>query len=169
MKTQTRDLKLLHVKVPRLTSKMVRIGADLPRLTCEKATLIEVVESVEIAAPVAPAIIEREPERTAGKGPVSRKDAPVAPVAIEQKPEPATKGLRDVSVKVIPTPKKRHSRTEEVAVEPVVPDEPRPLKVIRRRREEEPKVFETTARLFPKAMLEGVKSPPDQNGESLSK
>jgi len=51
----------------------------------------------------------------------------------------------------------------------VVPDEPRPLKVIRRRREEEPKVFETAAKLFPKAMLEGVKVTTDQNGENLSK
>jgi len=86
------------------------------------------------------------------------------PVEAAPLPEPAQIPASQVTIKVIPTPKKRHSRTPEIDVEPLVPQEPKPLKVIRRRAAQEPKVFETEARLFPEAMLEGVKSLNEQEG-----
>lgn len=59
----------------------------------------------------------------------------------------------DVIVKVLPTPVKRHRSPKiELASQPA-----KPLKVIRRRREEAPKVFETASKDFPKSMLEGIK------------
>jgi hypothetical protein len=60
-------------------------------------------------------------------------------------------------VTVIPTPRKPRVRTPRLEVEEAasVPVN-KPLKVIRRRREETPKVFETTAKSFPRAMLEGI-------------
>ncbi len=49
---------------------------------------------------------------------------------------------------------KRHRSPKiELATQPA-----KPLKVIRRRREEAPIVFETASKDFPKAMLEGIKS-----------
>jgi hypothetical protein len=59
----------------------------------------------------------------------------------------------EVIVKVLPTPVKRHRSPKiELASQPA-----KPLKVIRRRREEAPKVFETASKDFPKSMLEGIK------------
>jgi len=110
MKTQSRDLKLLKVRVPRLTSKMVRIGADLPRLRCDKTSFMEVVEPVELLDPVAPQITRQEPERVSEIGSLPKKDDSVALVTAELEPEPPAKDLRDVAVKVIPTPRKRNSR-----------------------------------------------------------
>ncbi|MEJ2715824.1 MAG: hypothetical protein P8182_01595 [Deltaproteobacteria bacterium] len=53
------------------------------------------------------------------------------------------------------------------ALEPEAPPgpPPKPLKVIRRRRAEEPKVFETIPKAFPRAMLEGIKVTPTDKGE----
>ncbi|MBI5571934.1 MAG: hypothetical protein HY914_18470 [Desulfomonile tiedjei] len=62
-----------------------------------------------------------------------------------------------VAVKVIPTPRKRETKQAEAVVQPP-PELPatRPLKVIRKRREEAPKVFETIATSVPQAMLAGI-------------
>ena len=62
---------------------MVRIGADFPRLACEKATCLDVVEPVELASPVVPMIMQPEPERIAEKSPLPGREAPAAPVAAE--------------------------------------------------------------------------------------
>lgn len=55
-------------------------------------------------------------------------------------------------------------------VRPKVPDiaqePPKPLKVIRRRREEAPKVFETPPRTVPIAMLEGISLESDEDGST---
>ncbi len=62
--------------------------------------------------------------------------------------------IPDVNVQIVPTPvKKTRSPKIELAVNTA-----KPLKVIRRRREEAPKIFETASRDFPKSMLEGIKS-----------
>ncbi len=59
----------------------------------------------------------------------------------------------EIIVKLLPTPVKRHRSPKiELASQPA-----KPLKVIRRRREEAPKVFETASKDFPKSMLEGIK------------
>lgn len=70
----------------------------------------------------------------------------------------------DVIVKVLPTPVKRHRSPKiELASQPA-----RPLKVIRRRREEAPKVFETASKDFPKSMLEGIKASYEEETDSQS-
>jgi len=47
--------------------------------------------------------------------------------------------------------------TERVKEQASMPLTPKPLKVIRRRGEETPKIFETVPKIFPNAILEGIK------------
>lgn len=68
----------------------------------------------------------------------------------------------DVVVKVLPTPRKRERKPPKSEVLQPVDPTPKPLKVIRRRREEEPKVFETQPKTLPDAMLEGSKVVSDE-------
>jgi len=71
-----------------------------------------------------------------------------------------------VQVKVIPTPKKRGPRSVALAEEPNTPPVTKPLKVIRKRREEAPKIFETAPKPVPQAMLEGIKTS-QENGDQI--
>jgi hypothetical protein len=52
------------------------------------------------------------------------------------------------------------SAEDETTAPPIA----KPLKVIRKRREQAPKVFETAPKPVPQAMLEGIKKP-QENGE----
>jgi hypothetical protein len=90
-------------------------------------------------------VMESKPEREPERGPVPSS--------------------REVKVTVLPTPKKRQRKIVEPKEETAALPPSRPLKVIRRRREEEPKVFETPAKTFPQVLLEGVKSSPTESGE----
>ena len=77
-----------------------------------------------------------------------------APEHVIPKIEDEEAKIPDVNVQIVPTPvKKPRSAKIELAVSTA-----KPLKVIRRRREEAPKIFETTSKDFPKSMLEGIKS-----------
>ena len=61
--------------------------------------------------------------------------------------------IPEVTVQALPMPtRKRRSAKVDIA-----PKSAKPLKVIRRRREEAPKVFETAPKDYPKSMLEGIK------------
>ena len=77
----------------------------------------------------------------------------------------AIHGAQEVKVTFLPTPKKRQRKVEESNNEEETPQQSRPLKVIRRRKQEEPKVFETPPKTFPTVLLEGVKSPTTESGE----
>ncbi len=68
-------------------------------------------------------------------------------------------------VKVLPTREKRTRKRPEMEVAPVIAAVPKPLKVIRRRKQEEPKVFETAPRTVPRAMLEGINESTDAETE----
>lgn len=140
LKAEAMSVGVHKMRIPRLSNIRIRLGGKLPRAISAKTTCVEEEQPQEIAAPQAQSIeVVPEPE--------------VVPVPPPQ-----------VTVKVIPTPKKRHTRVPEIEIEPLVPQEPKPLKVIRRRAAQEPKVFETEARLFPEAMLEGVKPVREQEG-----
>jgi hypothetical protein len=95
------------------------------------------------------------------------KEEPPIPV-VELKPsEPeAPEASADVKIQVVPTPRKRQPRIPEPQVESAVSATPKPIKVIRRRAEEAPKVFETAPKTVPKAMMEGVKLLMDEEGEN---
>ncbi|MBI5250811.1 MAG: hypothetical protein HY912_15075 [Desulfomonile tiedjei] len=96
--------------------------------------------------------------------PAQKLELDVAPHEIPQEiasPEPVIQAIEDmevrspdVSVQVVPTPvKRRRAPKIELAPKPA-----KPLKIIRRRREEAPKVFETSPKNFPKSMLQGIKA-----------
>jgi hypothetical protein len=91
--------------------------------------------------------------------PVPEMTAPTEEDTPEVKPaEKVTREVREVVVRVLATPKKRGPRVPKVEPAPAPPPEPKPLKVIRRRREEEPKVFETFARAYGDPMFRGFKA-----------
>jgi hypothetical protein len=105
-----------------------------------------------------------KPKRTAPKPPKA-DDVLSEPIKLETLAERALEPERParpeipahVAVKVIPTPRKRETKQAEAVVQPP-PELPttRPLKVIRKRREEAPKIFETIATTVPQAMLAGI-------------
>jgi hypothetical protein len=108
--------------------------------------------------------VEEEPSVDLGLAPEQ--------VSIEAKTEPVIPRIEDtkvkipeVSVQVVPTPaKKRRSSKVEL-----VPKYAKPLKVIRRRREEAPKIFETAPKDYPKSILEGIKVGYDEERDNPPK
>lgn len=75
--------------------------------------------------------------------------------------QPPVEKPLEVPVRVIPPRQKRQRRAPKVE-EAVAPSPaPKPLKVIRRRKEEAPKVFETPPREFPDAIFSGFRLRPD--------
>jgi hypothetical protein len=70
-----------------------------------------------------------------------------------------------VVAKVSTTRAESLKKPPTTVVTTAAPPPPKPLKVIRRRKAEEPKVFETPPRSFPKAMLEGISSALEETGE----
>jgi hypothetical protein len=129
----------VKLKIPRLDNRKVRVGGRIPSLL--KATAL-LPKTVTVQEPVEsePHVIEQSLE------------------AIEITALP-----KHVPVKVIPTPATRRTRLPKAEMEPAEPS--KPLKVIRRRREQAPKVFETPSGTFPKAMLEGISAESDESGE----
>jgi hypothetical protein len=129
---------LSNYKVPNLVHRKVKAEGRVPRIL--------VLRSRSVA-------IEQEPE------PVEPPSSELLTVGEEQAPRPAT--VEELPAKhvvtVVPTPRKTRARIPKQEEEKAAPvAAPKPLKVIRRRREESPKVFETIPKSFPKAMLEGV-------------
>lgn len=128
---------LSNSKIPKLTSKIVRVGGRVPKTLVLKSRSAEIVEEQELAQQPLPTPL-----------PVVEEQARPAPIE-----EPPAKHV----VTVIPTPRRTRARApkpEEKEAAPIAA--PKPLKVIRRRREESPKVFETVAKSLPRAMLEGI-------------
>ena len=116
--------------------------------------------------------LDRITVRVTGTFPLIRAPRPEPPSATEEHsftpriepaavPPPIVKKTPSVAkaiVKVIPAKEKRTRRKPEIEAAPVVAEAPKPLKVIRRRKEEAPNVFETGPRTVPRAMLEGIDS-----------
>jgi hypothetical protein len=72
----------------------------------------------------------------------------------------------EVVVTVVPTPRKRQTNSPRPEPESAVSSGPKLVKVIRRRREQAPIVFETAKSSVPEAMLKGVKTDSEEDGES---
>ncbi|MBI4964336.1 MAG: hypothetical protein HY913_13750 [Desulfomonile tiedjei] len=116
-------------RIPRLNSTKVKVAGKLPRVSLER---------LKPAAPV-----ERQP--------VEAIVARPSPETVQKVERPS-----EAIIKVVPTPRKREIRPPRAKAAPLQPAPPKPLKVIRRRREEAPKIFETSPKSVPKAMLEGI-------------
>jgi hypothetical protein len=142
LRTKRRWLALgtVKLKVPRLENKKVKVGGRIPRLVNARALL---PRALTVQAPV-----ESEP-------PVVGQ--PFDTIEISALPKPVT-------VTVVPTPAARKARLPKVETESSEPS--KPLKVIRRRREQAPKIFETPSGTFPKAMLEGISAGSDEENRS---
>jgi hypothetical protein len=127
-----------NYKIPKLTNKKVKAEGRVPRILMLRARAAEIAEEADIVqtpVPIPPAPVEEL----------------LPPAPVEELPE------KPVVVTVIPTPKKARARTRKIEEEAQpLPPVLKPLKVIRRRREETPKVFETAAKSLPRAMLEGI-------------
>jgi hypothetical protein len=67
-------------------------------------------------------------------------------------------------ITVSSTTRRPQATVPETKTKPAPP--PKLLKVIRRRGEQPPKVFETVTRTFPKAMLEGIKISREEDTEN---
>jgi hypothetical protein len=129
---------LSNYKVTNLIHKKVKAGGRVPRIL--------VLRSRSVA-------MEQEPEPV--QSPLSEL------LTVEEERAPRHVPVEELPAKhvvtVVPTPRKTRARIPKQEEEKAAPvTAPKPLKVIRRRREESPKVFETIPKSFPKAMLEGV-------------
>jgi hypothetical protein len=154
--SQTVPRIALNSKVPSLRKTKITLHGRISELFSAKLTTKSSVVS-EIPEASEPDIIESVPEtmHTREKKVISESvpqqivvETPPVRMPIAEAAEiPVTEAV------VIPTPVKRRRipKTELAAAEPA-----KPLKVIRRRREEEPKVFETSRPGVPKSMLEGT-------------
>ncbi len=128
---------LSNYKIQKLTNKKVRAAGRVPKILVLRSRSAEIAEEPEPAQQPLPA-------------PLPTVEAQARPAPIEESPAKHV-------VTVIPTPRKprvRSPKVDEKKAEPI--PAPKPLKVIRRRREETPKVFETVAKSLPRAMLEGI-------------
>ncbi len=129
---------VIEHRMPILTGKKVRIAGVLPTTLRVGGGLLKGSRKQELQQP---GIAPRKPVRVA--------DVPQA-----------------VQVKVIPTPgmkRRPPAKPRKEATEPVAT---KPLKIIRRRREEAPKVFETAPMPVPKAMLAGIKAPEEDSSDN---
>jgi len=123
-----------------LNNRKIKVSGAVPRLS-----LLKLRPDIAVGekAPLEAAVTKRSPESVQPSRPLS-----------------------SARTKVVPAPKKRETRPQRakaVALEPIAP---KPLKVIRRRREEAPKVFETPPKIVPRAMLEGIDLDRDTDAEN---
>ncbi len=104
-------------------------------------------------------------EETESAGAVDQpeeRDLPaIEPYSEEPEAEPEQKP-RAPHIRVLPPPESKRRKRREVEATPAPPPPPKPLKVIRRRKEEAPKVFETSAESIPEAMLHGIELSRDE-------
>jgi len=140
-------------------------GLRLSGVTADRLSLLQVPTLDRIRVAVAGSLPAIGGTRaTPHEAPV--KSEPMSPARPLKKPSlPPTRPFipATVPVKVLPTREKRVRREQPIEIAPAVEVVPKPLKVIRRRKEAEPKVFETPPKIVPKAMLEGVSA---STGES---
>jgi hypothetical protein len=134
---------LSNCRIPKLIRKKVRAEGRVPRtliLRSRSAAIPEEQEPVQPPLPEPSTVVEEQAQPAPSVRPAPIQELPAKHV-----------------VTVVPTPRKPRVRTPRLeVVEAAAVPVHKPLKVIRRRREETPKVFETTAKSFPRAMLEGI-------------
>jgi hypothetical protein len=162
--------------VPTLRKKTLKVSGRVPRILPVKFSHESkdgddepiVMESLVPVSPMP--VLEPVPElEPVDAAPVM--DSPLEPVALDlpsgESPQaelPSVEIPSQVQVQFIPTPKKRGPRSLAAEEEPSSLPVNKPLKVIRKRGEQEPKVFETAPKPVPQAMLEGIKKP-QENGD----
>jgi hypothetical protein len=141
--TQVSLGSLSNCKIPKLIKKKVRAEGSVPRILVLRSRSAAIPEEPEPVQPPPPEPLTVVEEQT--------QPAP------NDRPAPIEELPAKHEVTVVPTPRRQRVRTPRLEVEeaPSVPVH-KPLKVIRWRREETPKVFETKAKSFPRAMLEGI-------------
>lgn len=93
--------------------------------------------------------------------PRAEPETPKEPVVEAPSPRPLVEKPREVPVQVIPPRRKRERRAPKVEEAAAPPPAPKPLKVIRRRKEEAPKVFETPPKEFSSTILRGFHLSPE--------
>ncbi|MEW6532796.1 MAG: hypothetical protein AB1473_18340 [Thermodesulfobacteriota bacterium] len=154
------DLTTLLVvrEIPSLGYVELEFPTELPSL--------EIATEGSARPPRAPRKIKRreekavragEPQRIEKKAPAPE---PAVAVAVPQPAPPIPPKKRAAVTRREPA---RQLVTEET--KPAVREAPKPLKVVRRRGAEPPKVFRTEPRLVPEAMLVGV-APTEEESES---
>ncbi len=154
----------MSARVPRILP--VKLAPE-PKKEEQEPIIVDVVAAPHPIAIPEP-VVEPSPTKLAPIEPLPTKLAPIEPAPMEL-PSPEVPPMElppHVQVKVIPTPKKRAPRTVVLAEEPTAPPVTKPLKVIRKRKEEAPKVFETAPKPVPQAMLEGIKTS-EENGDQI--
>jgi hypothetical protein len=159
--------------VPTLRKRTLKVSGRVPRILPVKLTAEprkeepELIQVEVVAAPhplpIPEAVIELSPMALAPIEPESIDPPPMEPPRMEL---PSVEIPPHVQVQFIPTPKKRGPRSLSLAEEPNVPPVTKPLKIIRKRKEEAPKVFETEPKPVPQAMLEGIKTS-QENGDQI--
>jgi hypothetical protein len=127
--------RAISFKVQRLNDIKLKVTGNVPRLLSVK---LKPAAAVEEEAPAEAISVKPSAESA----------------QIAQLPSQAV-------ITVVPTPRKREIRPQRVEATPLEPAAPKPLKVIRRRKEEAPKIFETPPKTVPKAMLEGIDLDPE--------
>ena len=138
-----RSRALMRVPAPRLTGIKVRMQAKTLEVNVVEEAPVKVAEEAGPSTPQETVKQAPKPRRSVKKPPEATRS--VSPAREEKPVEPAKKQKPvEVDARLVPPPK--------------------PLKVIRRRRAEEPKVFETAPKSFPRAMLAGVKVTPEEAG-----
>jgi len=133
-------LSSMNLKIPSLRNKKLKILGKIPTLIGVKP---QVPKLIKVKEPVYPQIEIPQP----------KKETELPPFPNQVVLSPAQGPVR--------------RKVKVARVEPELTGIPKPLKIIRRRREEAPKIFETTVKVFPKAMLEGTKSEIGQEEEAL--
>lgn len=154
-----RAADVLRQPIPTLTRTKLKLSGRVPRIlpvrvVAESRFNGEAHIDVPANAPVCPEQLGPPPLQS----------------CIEPYLEPPRKVVPEipphVEVQVIPTPKKRAPRYTSAAEESPEPPVTKPLKVIRKRKAEAPKIFETVPKAMPQAMLEGIETgPEDPDGE----
>lgn len=132
--------RAISFKVQRLNDIKLKITGKVPRLLSAKMKPAAAVE----------------------------EEAPAEAIAIKPSAESAQTAQLpyEAVITVVPTPRQREIRPQRVKAAPLEPAAPKPLKVIRRRREEAPKIFETPPKTLPKAMLEGIDLDPEADADN---
>jgi hypothetical protein len=153
--SQTAPRIALNSKVPSLRKTKITLHGRISKLFSAKLTTKSSVVS-EIPETSESDIIESVPETMHTREEKVISESVSQQIVVETPPvEIPMAEAAEIPVTeavVIPTPvKRRRIPKTELAAEPA-----KPLKVIRRRREEEPKVFETSRPGVPKSMLEGT-------------
>jgi hypothetical protein len=158
----------LRQPIPKLVCKKLKLSGRLPRLLPVRVVPEQKPnppESIELQVEIPPYV-----EQYAIEPAPSVYIEPEASVFTEPYVEPPRKVVPEipshVEVKLIPTPKKRGPRYAAAPEESSEPPVTKPLKVIRKRKAEAPKIFETDPRPMPQAMLVGIETESEDSNES---